>query len=265
MRLQHVLVGELTIAYATTGKARRSSSCMAAGVTAARGAGSSTGSRGDFAVAAWEAPGCGQSADPPGSGDAGVRGLPRGLARGGGASSGRMSSASRGELARPRALPAPPAGSGLARPRGRVRGLGGLAAARGRRGAGAAGIEAELERPPAEWAAGYLPGILRHRRRRPSSPTRSSRIMCDLHPCRHADDAARDGRGRPARRPPADRGADACCSVGRARRPLAPRVAEELHAGIPGSELVVLPGVGHFANAERPDEFNAAVRSFLLS
>ena len=46
------------------------------------------------------------------------------------------------------------------------------------------------------------------------------------------------------------------------RSPLA--VAEELHRSIPGSRLAVLPGVGHLASAERPEEFNAAVRVFLL-
>jgi pimeloyl-ACP methyl ester carboxylesterase len=44
----------------------------------------------------------------------------------------------------------------------------------------------------------------------------------------------------------------------------APRaVAESLHASIPGSRLVVLPGAGHVCNAEAPDEFNAAVREFV--
>lgn len=46
------------------------------------------------------------------------------------------------------------------------------------------------------------------------------------------------------------------------RSPL--QVAEQLHAGIPSSELVVLEGAGHLANVERPDEFNEAVRGFLL-
>ena len=45
------------------------------------------------------------------------------------------------------------------------------------------------------------------------------------------------------------------------RSPLA--VAEALHASIPDSRLVVLPGVGHLANVERPDEWDAAVRAFL--
>jgi pimeloyl-ACP methyl ester carboxylesterase len=46
----------------------------------------------------------------------------------------------------------------------------------------------------------------------------------------------------------------------------APRaVADGLHAGIPGSELVVMPGVGHVSNIEAPDTFNAEVRRFLQS
>ena len=45
------------------------------------------------------------------------------------------------------------------------------------------------------------------------------------------------------------------------RAPLS--VAEHLHAEIAGSTLVVLPGVGHVCNLEAPEQFNAAVRSFL--
>jgi pimeloyl-ACP methyl ester carboxylesterase len=45
----------------------------------------------------------------------------------------------------------------------------------------------------------------------------------------------------------------------------APRtVAEQLHAAIPWSTLVVLPGIGHLCNIEAPDEFNRAVLSFLV-
>ena len=40
-------------------------------------------------------------------------------------------------------------------------------------------------------------------------------------------------------------------------------VAERMHAAIPGSKLVVLPGVGHQANVEAPEAFNDAVRAFL--
>jgi pimeloyl-ACP methyl ester carboxylesterase len=45
------------------------------------------------------------------------------------------------------------------------------------------------------------------------------------------------------------------------RSPLS--VARELHDSIPGSELVVIPGVGHLASAEAPDDFNAEVRRFI--
>jgi len=40
-------------------------------------------------------------------------------------------------------------------------------------------------------------------------------------------------------------------------------VAAQLHAAIPGSKLVVLPGAGHAVNVEVPEEFDAAARAFL--
>ena len=44
----------------------------------------------------------------------------------------------------------------------------------------------------------------------------------------------------------------------------APRdVAEALHAAIPRSRLVVVPGVGHMVNIEAGERFNAEVRAFL--
>ena len=42
-------------------------------------------------------------------------------------------------------------------------------------------------------------------------------------------------------------------------------VAAELHDKIPGSRLRILPGVGHAANIEAPDRFNAEVREFVRS
>jgi pimeloyl-ACP methyl ester carboxylesterase len=39
--------------------------------------------------------------------------------------------------------------------------------------------------------------------------------------------------------------------------------SEYMAAKIPGAELVRIEGAGHAANIERPDEFNAALRSFL--
>jgi pimeloyl-ACP methyl ester carboxylesterase len=47
------------------------------------------------------------------------------------------------------------------------------------------------------------------------------------------------------------------------RAPLS--VAQDLHARIPGSRLVVMPGVGHLCNAEAAESFNAEVRGFLRS
>jgi len=47
------------------------------------------------------------------------------------------------------------------------------------------------------------------------------------------------------------------------RSPLS--VGEALHTAIPGSQLVVLPGVGHVSNIEVPHSFNAEVRRFLRS
>lgn len=41
------------------------------------------------------------------------------------------------------------------------------------------------------------------------------------------------------------------------------RVAQELHAAIPHSRLVVLEGVGHQSNVEAAERFNAEVRGFL--
>ena len=42
-----------------------------------------------------------------------------------------------------------------------------------------------------------------------------------------------------------------------------PEHAEYLARSIPGAELVLLPGVSHFAPLQRPEQFNAAMRTFL--
>ena len=45
------------------------------------------------------------------------------------------------------------------------------------------------------------------------------------------------------------------------RAPLS--VAEDLHQAIAGSTLVVLHDTGHVCNIEAPEQFNAALRTFL--
>ena len=47
------------------------------------------------------------------------------------------------------------------------------------------------------------------------------------------------------------------------RSPLS--IAEELHANIHGSKLVVIPGVGHMVDVEAAERFNTEVRNFLRS
>jgi pimeloyl-ACP methyl ester carboxylesterase len=44
----------------------------------------------------------------------------------------------------------------------------------------------------------------------------------------------------------------------------AARVADDIHAGIPGSKQVVIPGAGHACDIDAPERFNAEVRAFLM-
>ena len=41
-------------------------------------------------------------------------------------------------------------------------------------------------------------------------------------------------------------------------------VVRDIHAGIAGSKLVVIPGAGHACNIDAPERFNAEVRAFLM-
>lgn len=51
--------------------------------------------------------------------------------------------------------------------------------------------------------------------------------------------------------------------VGELDRTTTTRAAHVLHEGIPGSELVIVPDVGHMSFVEAPDAYLGAVRSFL--
>jgi proline iminopeptidase len=51
--------------------------------------------------------------------------------------------------------------------------------------------------------------------------------------------------------------------VGEHDRTTTPRAARVLHDGIPGSELVLIPGAGHMSFVEQPEPYLEAVRRFL--
>jgi pimeloyl-ACP methyl ester carboxylesterase len=51
--------------------------------------------------------------------------------------------------------------------------------------------------------------------------------------------------------------------VGTEDRVTPPKLSEALAAGIPGAELVTIPGAGHLANQEQPEAFNRAVADFM--
>jgi pimeloyl-ACP methyl ester carboxylesterase len=217
---------------------------------------------GEFAVAAWDAPGCGQSSDPPGPWrmadyadclaawlEAAVVERPHvlGLSWGGALA-----------LELYNRHPQIPATLVLA---GAYAGWAGSlppeeVAERVER------VRREVRRPPAEWVSGYIPGLLTD-----AAPaglaTEVEAMMLDARPAgtlimleAMAEADLRDVLPRIA--------VPTLLLYGELdrRSPLA--VAEKLHAAIPSSRLVVLEGVGHLANAERPEEFNEAVRAFAL-
>jgi pimeloyl-ACP methyl ester carboxylesterase len=262
MRLQETSVGALRIGSATAGEGPPLVLLHGGWVDSRMWRWQLEGLAADFAVTAWDTPGCGRSSDPPGDWDMPAYadclaawldavGIERphvlGLSWGGTLAL---------ELYRrhpyvPRSLVLASSYAGWA---------GSLApevvAERLER------AEAELARPTDDWAAAYLPGLLTDAAPRELEDEILS-IIEDLRP---------DGTRTMLR---AMAKADLRDVLPRievptlllygeldVRSPL--DVAEELHARIPGSQLVVLPGVGHLASAERPDEFNAAVRSFLL-
>jgi len=122
-------------------------------------------------------------------------------------------------------------------------------------------VRAECDRPPAEWIDGYLPGFFA----RPVPPEVIELVrtmMLEVRPAgllpmltAFAESDLNDVLPTIA--------VPTLLLYGetdaRAPRP----IAEALHAGIPGSELVLLPGMGHYINLEAPDAFNAELRRFL--
>ena len=218
----------------------------------------------EFTVVAWDAPGCGGSADPPAKWRLpdyadGLAGLIHAL-----------------DLGRPR-VGGLSWGAGLAlelyRRHPQIPSSLVLASAY----AGWAGslppevvqerlrqVMREAELPPAEWVRGYLPGL-----------------FTDGAPAELVEEAlAMMLEVRPAGMRPMVRGfaeADLREVLPRIQVPTlllygdADRrsplevVARDLHASIPGSRLVLIHGVGHQCDMEAPERFNAEVRGFLRS
>jgi pimeloyl-ACP methyl ester carboxylesterase len=217
----------------------------------------------EFTVVAWDAPGCGASFDPPDefplaayadavAGFVDAIGVEHphllGISFGGGLAL----EVYRRHPALPRSLVLASAYAGWAGslPADEV-------AARVRRALD------ESERPPAEWAPSYLPGFF-------AGPVPDAardemlEIMLDVRPAgirpMITAFAAADLRDVLATiRVPT------LLLYGDLDTRAPPAVAEVLHDRIPGSELVMLPGVGHVTNIEAPDAFDAAVRRFLRS
>jgi pimeloyl-ACP methyl ester carboxylesterase len=215
----------------------------------------------DYDVIAWDAPGCGGSADPTADlrladyADA-VAALVRALGVG------------------PVHLAGHSFGAGLAidvygRHRHLVRSLVLSGAYAGWRGSlPPAEVEArlnqalaDLDRPPAEWVDSYLAGFFG--RSVPPQTVEAARIM--MLDVRRAGAlsmvtafAGADLRAvLPAIAVPA-------LLIYGAQDVRAPRgIAEALHAAIPGSRLILVSAAGHDVNLEAPQEYDAAVRTFL--
>jgi pimeloyl-ACP methyl ester carboxylesterase len=214
-----------------------------------------------FDVVAWDAPGCGGSDDLPGdpalgdyadalAGLVAALGLERphlcGLSWGGGLAL----EACRRHPSLPRSLVLVGAYAGWAGslPPDEVR-------ARLER------VVAESRRPPREWAEGYLDGFfagpvpdgVRDAQLRMMLDVRSAGTVAMVRAFAEADlRPALPGVAVPVLVVNGERDARA-----------SPDVALRLHAAIPGSELVLLPGVGHVVNMEAPEAFERELRRFL--
>jgi pimeloyl-ACP methyl ester carboxylesterase len=121
--------------------------------------------------------------------------------------------------------------------------------------------ERELELPAERWVQDYLAGMLT-----PAAPQEAveevTAMMLDTRPA--GTRAALRAFGRADLRPvlPAIT-IPTLLLYGELDRRSPLHVAEELHAAITTSRLVVIPGTGHDANLEAPDAFAAEVRRFL--
>lgn len=122
-------------------------------------------------------------------------------------------------------------------------------------------LAADMKRPSHEWISSYLPGLLTEDAP-PELVDEVKSLMSGVRPVANqtmllgmAETDLRDVLPRidvPTLLLYGDQDVRSPVAVGRA-----------LHKGIPGSSLVILPGVGHFSCAEDAERFNYEVRSFL--
>jgi pimeloyl-ACP methyl ester carboxylesterase len=217
----------------------------------------------EFTVVAWDAPGCGQSSDPPESfrlpdyadclaGFVAALGLARPHVLGLSFGSGLALELYRRHPALPRSLILASAYAGWA---------GSLPAEVIEQRLRQVLREADL--PAEQWAPGWLPGLL-SANAPPGAAGELIEIMSSAHPAgmrvmarSFAEADLRDILGHIA--------VPTLLLHGGADQRVPLSVAEDLHTMIPGSRLVVMPGAGHQSNMDAPDLFNHEVRTFLRS
>ncbi len=118
--------------------------------------------------------------------------------------------------------------------------------------------------PPDQWAREWIPGLLTG-----SAPTEVVdeviAILSEFHPAGQRTIVRAFGSEADLRDvlPRIDVPTLLLYGDKDVRSPL--NVAEDLHARIPGSRLVVIPGVGHLCDVEGGERFNMEVRGFLRS
>jgi pimeloyl-ACP methyl ester carboxylesterase len=120
---------------------------------------------------------------------------------------------------------------------------------------------AELDRPPAEWVDSYLDDFFSYAAS-PETVEAARAMMLDVRPAgiRSMLTAFADADLR-AVLPTIDVPTLLIYGAEDVRAPR--RVAEALHAAIPGSRLTLIPATGHDVNLAAPEEYDAAVRAFL--
>jgi pimeloyl-ACP methyl ester carboxylesterase len=120
---------------------------------------------------------------------------------------------------------------------------------------------ADLDRPPAEWVDSYLAGFFG--RSVPPQTVEAARIMMLDVRRAGALSMVTAFAGADLRAVLPTIAVPALLIYG-AQDVRAPRgIAEALHAAIPGSRLILVSAAGHDVNLEAPQEYDAAVRTFL--